>query len=89
MSNVSGAGSDVSELLVFVNVNGGVADLVSGIGVKSPGINPVPTAAAAFTVIGDLLLQITAANSVVGFTAGFSEAQVSLRASRVIFTRLQ
>jgi hypothetical protein len=81
---IPGAGGQAS-LEVNVLVNGNVVDTQGGGGQLSEG-------KAAFDVIGALLLQISAPNTVVGFNVAFSPnipQQVFLNGCRIVFTRLQ
>jgi hypothetical protein len=79
------AGGQIS-LSVNVLVNGNVVDHAFGGGTFS-------NRQATFDVIGDSLLQISAANTVVGFNVAFSTnggtPQVFLNGCRIVFTRLQ
>jgi hypothetical protein len=86
LSDVNAALASVG-VLVNVVVNGNVVDTIAG----HNGIFAGPPSFAHVTVNGNAFLQISAANTVVGFNATFSPASVAVLPDgcQIVFTRLQ
>jgi hypothetical protein len=78
--------SGFATMFVLVRVNGIQADGIGGAGVLSPGST---SSAAILPVIGDVLLQISGANTIVGFEVLIGNSTSLPVGCRIIFTRLQ